>query len=295
MSLRHPVITRFAPTPSGELHVGHVLAAWRARRLADVHGGLCVLRIENIDADRTRDPRWLAGIYEDMQWLGIRFDGKVMLQSRRMGEYAAALKKLRRMGVLYPCFCTRADARAQWTEMTSAPHAGWHMHYSGHCRMLSDDRIAELIAKGVPYAWRVNMRLVEELIGCPLWEDLQLGVRRCVPSQCEDAVLARKDIPASYHLAVVVDDAAQRVNLVTRGADLIEYTPLQRALQALLGLPTPLYAHHVVLRDTGGKRLAKRDHACSVRSLRAQGISAKQLLSAVQRAAERGGVWTGWG
>ncbi len=293
MSLRHPVVTRFAPTPSGELHVGHVFAAWRARQLADAHGGLCMLRIEDIDRERTRDPRWLASIYEDMQWLGIRFDGEVMVQSRRMGEYAAALEKLRRLGVLYPCFCSRADIRAEWAEMPRAPHAVRRMHYGGHCRGLSADQVAELMASGAPYAWRINMQYVEDMIGCPLWEDLRLGVRRCVPSECEDAVLARKDTPTSYHLAVVVDDAAQRVSLVTRGADLIECTPLQRALQVVLGLPMPLYAHHTLLRDASGKRLAKRDQACSVRSLRARGVSAQHVLTSVQRAVEQGGQWSG--
>lgn len=292
MSLHYPVVTRFAPTPSGELHVGHVLAAWQARRMADAHGGRCVLRIEDIDTERTRDPRWLAGIYEDMEWLGIRFDGEVMVQSHRMGVYAEALERLRELGLLYPCFCSRAEIRAEWESMTRAPHAGEYMRYSGHCRDLPAERVSELLEKGVPHAWRINMRRVEDLVGCPLWEDLRLGVRRCVPSACEDAVLARKDTPTSYHLAVVVDDSAQQVNLVTRGADLLEFTPLHRALQAVLGLPTPLYAHHLLLRDASGKRLAKRDRACSVRFCREQGMSPQQLLASLQRAVERGGVWT---
>ncbi len=293
MSLRHPVITRFAPTPSGALHVGHVLAAWQARRMADAHGGLCVLRIEDIDTERTRDPRWLASIYEDLEWLGIRFDGEVMVQSRRMGVYAEALGKLRSLGLLYPCFCSRAEIRAEWESMARAPHTGEHMRYSGHCRDLPEERVSELLEKGVPHAWRINMRRVEDLVGCPLWEDLRLGIRRCVPSTCEDAVLARKDTPTSYHLAVVVDDYAQRVSLVTRGADLLEFTPLQRALQAVLGLPTPVYAHHLLLRDARGKRLAKRDCVRSVRFLREQGMNPQQLLAALQCAVERGGVWEG--
>ncbi len=291
MSLRHPVITRFAPTPSGELHVGHVLAAWQARRLADLHGGRCMLRIEDIDTQRTRNPQWIAGIYEDLKWLGIHFDGDVMVQSRRMEVYAAALEKLRNLGLLYPCFCTRAEIRAEWDSVARAPHTGEHRRYSGRCRNLPTDRVAELLQRGVPHAWRINMRRVEDIIGCPQWEDLRLGVRRCVPSACEDAILARKDTPTSYHLAVVVDDAAQLVNVVTRGADLLEFTPLQRALQAVLGLPAPIYAHHLLLRGKEGRRLTKRDGSCSVRSLRQRGVTPRELLAALKRAVELGGIW----
>ncbi len=284
MSPRRPVITRFAPTPSGEMHVGHVMAAWQARRLADAHGGGCVLRIEDIDPVRTRDPRVLAGLLEDLAWLGIAFDGEMMVQSRRMAVYAAALEKLHRLDLLYPCFCSRAEIRAEWERISHAPHTNEIFHYSGRCRRLLPDQVRELLANGVPHAWRIDMRRVQDLIGCPLWEDIHLGVRRCVPSECGDAVLSRKDIPTSYHLAVVVDDAAQGVTLVTRGDDLLSCTPLQRALQAVLGLPAPLYAHHPLLRDEQGRRLAKRDGARSVRSLREHGYSPAQIYAIIDRA-----------
>lgn len=290
MSLRHPVITRFAPTPGGEMHVGHVLAARQARRMADAHGGSCVLRIEDIDTVRTRDPRLLAGLLEDLAWLGITFDGETMVQSRRMEVYAAALEQLRRLDLLYPCFCSRAEIRAEWGRMTHAPHAHEIFRYSGHCRELLPDRVQALLAAGVPHAWRIDMRRVQDLIGCPLWEDIHVGVRRCVPSECGDAVLSRKDTPTSYHLAVVVDDAAQGVTLVTRGEDLLSCTPLQRALQAVLGLPTPLYAHHPLLRDGRGHRLAKRDNARSVRSLREHGYTPEQIFAEIDRALLNDGI-----
>ncbi len=290
MSLRFPVTTRFAPTPSGELHLGHVLAAWEARRLADAHGGRCLLRIEDLDANRTRDPLVVQQMLEDLAWLGFRFDGEVVRQSARTAAYSAALGKLHAMGLLYPCFCSRAEIRAEWEEMPRAPHGSPRFRYSGRCRELPADIVEEKLARGVPHAWRINMRRVQDLIGCPSWEDIgRSGLQRCVPSSCDDVALARKDAPASYHLAVVVDDAWQGVNLVSRGEDLLGCVPVHRALQGVLALPVPLYAHHVLLRDAAGRRLSKRDQSCTIRSLRERGISPQQALAAVRSAAEAGG------
>lgn len=291
--LQRPVITRFAPTPSGALHVGHLLAACEARRLADAHGGRCLLRIEDIDTARTRDPRWVELLYEDLAWMGLHFDGEPLVQSRRFGVYREALEQLRRLGVVYPCFCTRAEIRAQWEEAARAPHGPTGMLYPGTCRELPPDLVAQKLAAGIPCAWRVNMRRVQDLIGCPLWEDLRRGVQRCVPSACDDAVLARKDSPVSYHLAVVVDDAAQRVSLVTRGEDLFESTHIHRALQAVLGLPTPTYCHHALLRDAAGKRLAKRDGARSLATLRQAGFTPQAIRHTLQQAISQGGRWIG--
>lgn len=259
--------------------------------MADAHGGRCLLRLEDIDAARTRNPEWTRLLYEDLAWLGLHFDGEVMVQSQRPGAYETALEQLRRLGVLYPCFCTRAEIRAQWEEMARAPHGEPDFRYPGTCRNLPPERAQELLAKGVPCAWRLNMQRVQDLIGCPLWEDLRRGVQRCVPSACDDAVLARKDAPASYHLAVVVDDAAQGVTLVTRGEDLFPSTHIHRALQALLALPVPQYCHHRLLCDAAGKRLAKRDGARSIVSLRQGGMSAQQVLQSVTRALQNGGRW----
>lgn len=293
MSLHFSVTTRFAPTPSGELHLGHVLAAWEARRLADVHGGRCLLRIEDLDTGRTRDPLVVQQMLDDLAWVGLQFDGEIVRQSERTAAYVVALDRLRAMGLLYPCFCSRAEIRAEWEEMYRAPHGSSRFRYSGRCRDLPEDIVEEKLVCGVPHAWRINMRRVQDLIGCPLWEDIgRSGVQRCVPSICDDVILARKDAPASYHLAVVVDDAWQGVSLVSRGEDLLESTPVHRALQGVLALPVPLYAHHTLLRNSAGFRLAKRDQSCSIRFLRERGVSPRQILEAVHSAVENGGKCT---
>ncbi len=295
MSLLHPVVTRFAPSPSGAMHVGHALAAYVARRMADLHGGFCLLRIEDIDTMRTRDKRWIELMMEDLDWLGLHFDGNIMVQSSRFDIYATALETLRSMGLLYPCFCTRARLSAAAHDIARAPHEGIapQRRYSRHCRSITPTEAAERIAAGEPHSWRIDMQRVQDLIGCPTWEDLRAGVQRCIPSACEDVILSRKDTPTSYHLAVVIDDAQQGVNLVTRGADLMSSTPIHRAIQALLGLPTPLYAHHDLLLDGHtGKRLAKRTGAASLKALRDAGFSAKQVMASIDRALKRGGMWS---
>lgn len=285
------VITRFAPTPSGPLHVGHLLAALQARRLADAHGGACLLRVEDIDITRARSHEWVELMYEDLAWVGLQFDGEIMVQSSRFGVYAQALERLKAMGVLYPCFCTRAEIKAQIAEMGRAPHETLGYLYPGTCRHLPPEQAAERIARGDAHAWRIDMQKVQDLIGCPLWHDLHRGVQRCVPTEYGDVVLARKEMPASYHLAVVVDDAAQGVSHVTRGMDLFDATNIHRALQAVLALPVPAYCHHGLLRDNAGKRLAKRDGARSLASLRAAGYSAQQVLESLHAALANNGIW----
>lgn len=290
MPRRGSVVTRFAPSPSGPLHVGHLLAALQARRLADAHGGRCLLRVEDID-QRAQHPEYLALMYEDLRWLGLAFDGEVMVQTMRFDVYRAALEQLRGMGLLYPCFCTRTEIRNQVAEMGRAPHATLGYLYPGTCRSMPPDLVAEKLAAGVPHTWRLDMQRVQELIGCPTWHDLHRGTQRCVPTAYGDVVLARKDFPASYHLSVVVDDAAQGVTHVTRGADLFDSTHIHRALQGVLGLPVPLYCHHSLLRDNAGKRLAKRDGARSIASLREAGYTPEQVLDSLQVALSRGGIW----
>lgn len=284
------VVTRFAPSPSGPLHVGHLLAALQARRLADAHHGACLLRVEDID-QRAQHPEYLELMYEDLRWLGFRFDGEVMVQTQRFAVYQAVLDRLRSMGLLYPCFCTRSEIKAQLAELGRAPHATLGYLYPGTCRRLTDDEVAERLASGMPHCWRLDMQRVQDLIGCPTWHDMRRGTQRCVPAAYGDVVLARKDFPASYHLAVVVDDAAQGVTHVTRGEDLFESTHIHRALQAVLGLPVPVYCHHALLRDNQGKRLAKRDGARSLASLRAAGYTPQQVRDSLQQALQRGGVW----
>lgn len=285
------VITRFAPTPSGPLHVGHLLAALSARRLADAHGGHCLLRVEDIDVTRSHSREWVELMYEDLAWVGLRFDGEVMVQSTRFDVYAQALERLKSMGLLYPCFCTRAEIKAQIAEMGRAPHETLGYLYPGTCRHLSPEQAAERIARGDAHAWRIDMQRAQDLIGCPLWHDLHRGVQRCVPTEYGDVVLARKEMPASYHLAVVVDDAAQGVTHVTRGMDLFAATNIHRVLQAVLALPVPAYCHHGLLCDNAGKRLAKRDGARSLASLRAAGYSALQVLDSLHTALANKGIW----
>lgn len=284
-------VTRFAPTPSGPLHVGHLLAALQARRFADTHGGRCLLRIEDIDVTRSRSREWVELMYEDLAWLGLHFDGDVMVQSERFDVYAAALARLREQRLLYPCFCTRSEIKAQIAEMGRAPHSSLGYLYPGTCRSLPPDVVAERLARGDAHAWRIDMQRVQDLIGCPEWEDLRRGVQRCVPTEYGDVVLARKEMPASYHLAVVVDDAAQGVTHVTRGEDLFDATHIHRALQAVLDLPTPLYCHHELLKDNAGKRLAKRDGARSLASLRAAGYSPQAVVDSLHAALANGGIW----
>ena len=284
------VVTRFAPSPSGPLHVGHLLAALQARSLADVHGGTCLLRVEDID-QRAQHQEYLDLMYEDLEWLGLHFDGEVMVQTRRFGAYQSVLDQLRQMGLLYPCFCTRSEIKAQLAELGRAPHATLGYLYPGTCRRLSDDAVEERLASGMPHCWRLDMQRVQNLIGCPTWHDMHRGTQRCVPTAYGDVVLARKDFPASYHLAVVVDDAAQGVTHVTRGEDLFESTHIHRALQAVLGLRVPQYCHHSLLRDNEGKRLAKRDGARSIASLREAGYTPQQVRDSLQQALQRGGIW----
>ena len=282
--------TRFAPSPSGPLHVGHLLAALRALRLAERHGGRCLLRVEDIDT-RAQHPEMLALMYEDLAWLGLHFDGEVMVQSTRFPVYASVLEKLRRVGVLYPCFCSRGEIKAQLADMGRAPHATLGYQYPGTCRNLSADEAAARIAAGAPHAWRLNMQRVQDLIGCPQWHDLRRGTQRCEPSAFGDVVLARKEFPACYHLCVVVDDAEQGVTHVTRGDDLFDATHIHRAIQGVLGLPVPTYCHHELLRDNAGKRLAKRDGARSLASLRAAGYTPDKVMESLQTALRKGGIW----
>lgn len=284
-------VTRFAPSPSGPLHVGHLLAAVQARRLADAHGGRCLLRIEDIDITRARSREWVDLMYEDLAWLGLRFDGEVMVQSNRFDIYAAALEQLKAMGLLYPCFCTRTEIKAQIAEMGRAPHATLGYLYPGTCRRLSADEAAARIARGDAHAWRLDMQRVQDLIGTPRWRDMHRGLQRCVPTEYGDVVLARKEMPASYHLAVVIDDAAQGVTHITRGLDLFDATHIHRALQAVLALPVPTYCHHTLLCDNKGKRLAKRDGARSLASLRQAGLSPQQVYASLESALLNRGIW----
>ncbi len=269
------VITRFAPSPTGYLHLGSAFSALTAWRRAREAGGKFLLRLEDIDTARCR-PEFAAAILEDLAWLGIDWDGEVRVQSQHLTEYRAALDALTVRGLLYPCFCTRADI----VQSASAPHTpdGAPL-YPGTCRNLSVDEREARIAAGERYALRLDMA---RAIAAPLaFEEEGEGTILCRPELFGDVVLARKDAPGSYHLCVTHDDALQGVTLVTRGEDLKSATNLHRLLQALMGWPCPTYAHHELLVNAVGRRLAKRDRAETLRELRAQGYSAADVRAMI--------------
>jgi glutamyl-Q tRNA(Asp) synthetase len=266
-------VTRFAPSPTGRLHLGHAHAALTAWRTARAAGGRALVRIEDIDPARCR-PEFTEAILEDLAWLGLDWDGPVRVQSRHLAEHAAALGSLAARGLLYPCFCTRADIAREVAAAAAAPHGPDGPRYPGTCRGLPATARTARIASGEPHAWRLDMAAALAAMPRPLSFDEQgEGRIRCDPAQFGDVVLGRKDVPASYHLAVTHDDAAQGVTLVTRGIDLKPATHLHRLLQTLMGWPEPAYAHHGLLLGPDGRRLAKRDHAATLAELREAGTS----------------------
>lgn len=260
--------TRFAPSPTGYLHLGHAYAALDAA----AKGEVMRLRIEDIDGTRCR-PDYEAAIYEDLRWLGVTWDGDVWRQSDRFDVYRGVLQRLEERGLLYPCFCTRRDIQVEIAAAGAAPHGPDGPLYPGTCRHLSPDQRAEKLASDLPYALRLDMSRALVAVD-PVLSFVEAGETIIAdPAQFGDAVLARKETPTSYHLAVTVDDAAQEITLVTRAEDLLPATHLHRLLQALLDLPTPDYCHFPLLKGPDGKRLAKRDGAKSLRELRADGVS----------------------
>ncbi len=266
-----PAVARFAPTPSGYLHLGHAYSALFAWEAARAGQGRFHLRIEDIDIGRCR-PEFERGIYDDLTWLGLAWDGEPYRQSDHMNNYADALDRLDRLGVLYPCFCTRRQIRAEIADAGRAPHGpSGEALYPGICRSLGVDERRRRIAANEPFALRLDVARALELTGPLVWRDLRVGEVKADASSLGDVVLARKDVPTSYHLAVTIDDAVQGVTLVTRGEDLFHATHIHRLLQALLGLPTPRYYHHNLIADSTGLRLAKRNRAVTLRTLRHSG------------------------
>lgn len=309
------VHTRFAPSPTGRLHLGHAWSAIQAHDRARQAGGQFTLRIEDIDGTRSR-PEHVEAILRDLEWLGLHWDGEVTFQSQRLALYDEALARLRGQDLLYPCFCTRADIAAS----LSAPHGPEGAHYPGTCRKLEAPDLSR------PHCWRLD---VGKALSLPIpwgagrgprhqgggksqdsdapssstltltpaapvpslsqgerdlfWHDELAGWVRADPACAGDVVLARKDAPASYHLAVTVDDAAQGITHVVRGVDLFAATHIHRLLQALLGLPTPEYRHHPLLLGADGTRLAKRHGAPSLEAMRLAGEDGRALADALRR------------
>ena len=267
------ITTRFAPSPTGRLHLGHAHAALNAWRRARDAGGVFLLRIEDIDPTRCR-PEFAQAILDDLAGLGLDWDGPVRVQSAHLAEYGADLDALAGRGLLYPCFCTRAGIAREMARSAAAPHGpdGAPL-YPGTCRRLGAVERAARIAAGEPHAWRLDMaRALAVVAGRLDFDEEGEGRISCHPERFGDAVLARKDAPASYHLCVTHDDAVQGVTLVTRARDLRPATELHRLLQALMGWPAPRYAHHALLCDRAGRRLAKRGGAPSLQELRAAGL-----------------------
>ncbi len=273
-----PTVTRFAPSPTGRLHLGHAYAAKVASDLARTGGGKFLLRFEDIDHTRVR-PEYYGQIEKDLRWLGLDWDGPALRQSDRTGAYAMALERLRERGVVYPCFCTRREIEDEITRMVSAPHGPEGALYPGTCRKLSPDEREARFHSGAQPGWRLDATMAAEMTGALSFTDLRHGQIAVDPGLLGDVVLARKDIGTSYHLAVVVDDAFQQITHVTRGEDLLPSTHVHRLLQVLLGYPEPAYLHHALITDEHGVRLAKRHDALSIHSLREQGWTAEDVLT----------------
>ena len=262
-------VTRFAPSPNGALHLGHGYAALVAHDLARARGGVFRLRIEDIDGTRSRADLARA-IPADLAWLGLAWDGEVVRQSRRLSDYAVAADRLRAMGLLYPCRCTRAEvATAARAIGPDGPV------YPGTCRS------HDIAPAGA--AWRLDMARATALTGPLDWIDELAGPQRAIPEIFGDVILVRKEAPASYHLAATLDDAADGITLVTRGRDLLAATHVHRLLQALLGLSVPRWHHHKLLLDATGAKLAKRRGSAALADRRAAGEDGRALAAALRQ------------
>ena len=271
------MISRFAPSPTGHLHLGHAYAAIYAYDLAQENGGRFYLRFEDIDSTRVRDEFYLA-IEQDLSWLGIKWNATPLRQSDRLPIYMEALESLKALGVVYPCFCTRREIAKEVAAMSHAPHGPEGALYPGTCRELTSFEREARVAAGEAHCWRLDISRAASQTGSLVFEDEVKGITIVDAHLLGDVVLARKDIATSYHLAVVIDDAFQQITHVTRGEDLHEATHVHRILQSLLGLPAPVYHHHRLILDECGKRLAKRDKAHTIRALRESGQSPEQVL-----------------
>ena len=273
--------TRFAPSPTGYLHLGHIYAAKFARDLAHKNGTQFLLRFEDIDTTRVRDI-YYQEIEHDLKWLGLDWHGPPLRQTARKSAYSQALDSLKSLRVIYPCFCTRREIQQEITSMHGAPHIENAVPvYPGTCRDISPDEQIQRINSGQPHCWRLNSKAATDQTGTLYFNDHIHGHTQVSADLLGDVVLARKDIGTSYHIAVVVDDAMQKITHVTRGEDLLSSTHVHRILQKLLKLPSPDYHHHHLIVDTAQKRLAKRNQSLSIRSLREQHKTPAEVLAMI--------------
>ncbi len=287
-----PIVTRFAPSPTGLLHLGHAHSALFGWTCARANGGRFLLRIEDIDPGRCR-PEFVQAILNDLDWLGLDWEEPVRLQSQHLEDYRQALARLEARGLLYPCFCTRKDIEDEIAAAGHAPHGPDGPLYPGTCRHLSFAERGGRRQAGHPFALRLDMEEAVRQAGPLTWVDAEAGPVTARPQQFGDVVLARKDTPTSYHLAVTWDDAIQGVTLVTRGADLFAATHVHRLLQDLLGLPVPIWHHHRLLTDENGRRYAKRDRSLTLAALREQGYNPEDIraMAGFTRAGFGGARW----
>jgi len=269
--------TRFAPSPTGYLHLGHAYAAQVALDLARRDSGEFFLRFEDIDHTRIR-PQYYEACRDDLRYLNLDPDAELAAQLNRTAAYQQALEELKSRALVYPCFCTRRQIEAELTQLTSAPHGPDGALYPGTCKTLSTTQREERLAAGVTPAWRLDAERAAEFVSQAHFNDLLNGPFAVDPQLHGDVVLARKDIGTSYHLAVTLDDAHDTITHVTRGMDLLHATHIHRTLQILLKLPTPTYLHHPLVLGPDGKRLAKRDQPRSIQELREQGLAAREIL-----------------
>lgn len=276
------MITRFAPSPTGYLHLGHAYAALYAYDLALENGGEFILRHEDIDTTRVRD-EYYAAIEEDLSGLGIRWKEKPLRQIDRLPYYMESLDTLKTLGVVYPCFCTRKEIQLEIERMGNAPHGPEGALYPGTCHRLSEDECLTKISAGDSHCWRLDTAKASALTGPLSFTDHFHGEIAVDASLLGDVILARRDIATSYHLAVVVDDAHQGITDVTRGEDLLSSTHIHRMLQKLFKIPQPRYHHHALVLDKHGKRLAKRSDSVSLRDLIGSGESINKMRSQIQR------------
>lgn len=266
--------TRFAPSPNGQLHLGHAYSALCAHDFAKAYGGRFVLRIEDIDGTRSRAEH-VEDILADMAWLGLAWDGDVQYQSHHIARYEVALERLKAMGLVYRCACSRGDI-ASAIKAAPVPHGPDGPQYPGTCR-------GREIDAGVPHSWRLDMAMAVEMAGPLGWIDLVAGEQQADPTLFGDVVIWRKDAPASYHLAATVDDAADGISHVVRGMDLFAYTAIHRLLQALLDLPAPVYWHHPLLLDAKGEKLAKSKSSPALTARRLAGEDGKALIDNLRK------------
>ena len=262
--------TRFAPSPSGLLHLGHAYSALFAEKEAKDRDGTFLLRFEDIDRERC-DPKYEKQIEEDLSWLNVKWEDNPRRQSEHLADYSAALKKLESLNIIYPCFLSRRELNDALSAPHNIPKQTNNIIPLNTDQYLSEAERERRMKKEEPFALRLRMATASKMVGPLYWHDIDKGSQIARPEIFGDVVIARKDIPTSYHLSVVVDDAIQKVTTVTRGNDLFAATHLHRLLQELLGLHVPQYKHHKILTDNKGERMAKRDKSITLQSLRLSG------------------------